>query len=281
MTLLIFRQNLYQSLESHYPKTEIDSFFKIILEDVLNLSKIDFALNPNNTIPAHQHKIIEDIIGGLVKQEPIQYLIGFTEFMGLSFQVNPNVLIPRPETEALIDWIGTDFQFQNKLEILDIGTGSGCIPICLAKNIKNATVSSIDVSSKAIEVAKLNAIHNGVDVNFINQDILATQSLHQQFDVIVSNPPYVRNLEKEEMQKNVLDYEPHLALFVEDHDPLIFYQKIAELAKNHLKPKGALYFEINQYLGTETVELVKNIGFKTVELKQDMFGKDRMIKAGL
>jgi len=281
MTLLSFKQKLYSTLKSHYPATEIDSFFRLILEDVLQLSKIDFALAPQQKIVADKILVVENIIKGLKNKQPIQYLIGFTEFMNLKLEVNKNVLIPRPETEELIYWIVEDTNIQPVLDVLDIGTGTGCIPIALAKSLNKANVSSIDVSEKAIETATRNAKSNHASVNFIHQDILNTQNLPQQYDIIVSNPPYVRNLEKIEIQKNVLDYEPHLALFVTDDDPLLFYRKIAQLALTALKPKGVLYFEINQYLGTETVSLLKQIGFKNSILKKDIFGNDRMIKASL
>lgn len=281
MTLLLFKQKLYATLESHYPTTELDSFFKIILEDVLQLSIIDFALEPHQTINTDKVSEIDEIILGLSKQEPIQHLIGFTEYMDLKLEVNPHVLIPRPETEELIHWILNDATDAAHLDVLDIGTGTGCIPIALSKNLNKAKVSTIDVSEKAIETAKRNAITNKTDVNFIHQDILNTTTLTQQYDVIVSNPPYVRDLEKVEIQKNVLDYEPHLALFVSDDDPLLFYRKIAQLAITALHSNGALYYEINQYLGKETIALLKDIGFKNVILKKDMFGNDRMIKASL
>lgn len=281
MTLLSFKQKLYATLKSHYPTSEIDSFFKIILEDVLQLSKIDFALEPNKIVSDDKNIKINEIIDGLAQHHPIQHLIGFTEFMDLKFMVNEHVLIPRPETEELIRWILNDYSMTPNLDVLDIGTGSGCIPISFSKSLNDANVTTIDISTKAIETAKENAEINKVNINFIHQDILTTNQLPQQYNVIVSNPPYVRNLEKAEMQKNVLDFEPHLALFVEDNDPLIFYKKIAELAISAIKPKGALYYEINQYLGKETIELLKQIGFKNIELKKDMFGNDRMIKATL
>ncbi|NJB83296.1 peptide chain release factor N(5)-glutamine methyltransferase [Wenyingzhuangia aestuarii] len=281
MTLLAFKQKLYTTLESHYPKTELDSFFKLILEDILELSKIDFALNPNMEVSGDSISKINKILNGLSQHQPIQHLIGFTEFMDLKLEVNQHVLIPRPETEELILWILNDFSKTISPNILDIGTGSGCIPIALSKKLENAKVSTIDVSNKAIETAKRNATYNKADVQFLHQDILATEKLTATYDVIVSNPPYVRNLEKVEIEKNVLDYEPHLALFVADDDPLIFYKKIAELALISLKPNGALYYEINQYLGKETVELLQNIGFKNIELKKDVFGNHRMIKASV
>ncbi|MDO6801865.1 peptide chain release factor N(5)-glutamine methyltransferase [Wenyingzhuangia sp. 1_MG-2023] len=279
MTLLSFKQHLYVTLKDHYPTTELDSFFRILLEDVLKLSKIDVALNPQQEISKIEQLQLQNIIDGLMTQQPIQHLIGFTEFMDLKFIVNPNVLIPRPETEELIQWIVADSISKNNIDILDIGTGTGCIPILLKHQLKQATVQTIDVSKKAIETAKENANINKVAIEFIHQDILKTEKLSKYYDVIVSNPPYVRNLEKKEMQQNVLAHEPHLALFIADEDPLIFYRKIAQLAKQALKPNGALYYEINQYLGKETVVLLKDIGFKHVTLQKDIFGNDRMIKA--
>ncbi|MEN8826200.1 MAG: peptide chain release factor N(5)-glutamine methyltransferase, partial [Wenyingzhuangia sp.] len=258
---------------------EISSFFKIILEDLLNLSKIDFSLEPNAIVSeADKHKITE-IIDGLKKEKPIQYLIGFTEFMDLKLYVNEQVLIPRPETEELVHWILDDFLQKPNLDVLDIGTGSGCIPIALSKSLNQAFIDSMDISKQAIKTATINAKNNDAKINFIQQDILTTNNLTRQYDILVSNPPYVREQEKKEIKNNVLNHEPHLALFVKDEDPLVFYKKIAELAKTSLKENGVLYYEINQYLGEETVELMKQVGFSKIELKKDLFGNDRMIKA--
>lgn len=213
---------------------------------------------------------------------PIQYLLGKTSFYGLDFEVNENVLIPRPETEELVDWILESQKSKaesRKLKILDIGTGSGCIAVSLAKNLSDAKVFAIDVSEKALATAKKNAEINAVEITFISQNILETQDLGQKFDIIVSNPPYVRHLEKEEIKKNVLDNEPHLALFVEDNDALIFYRKIAELAQKNLSSSGQLYFEINQYLGKEMIELLETMNFKNVELRKDIYGNDRMTRS--
>jgi release factor glutamine methyltransferase len=218
----------------------------------------------------------------LKKEIPIQYILGETEFFDLKFKVNNKVLIPRPETEELIEWVlkNSKLKTQNsKLNILDIGTGSGCIAISLAKNLPNAEVYAIDISSEAIKIAQKNAEINKVSVNFIETDILKIEELQYTFDIIVSNPPYVRELEKEKMHQNVLANEPHLALFVENDNPLLFYDKIADLAKSYLTKNGNLYFEINQYLGKETVDLLKSKGFNTIELKKDLFDVDRMIKA--
>ena len=220
----------------------------------------------------------------LKKEVPIQYLLGKTNFYGLDFEVNENVLIPRPETEELVEWIINEnlkYIKVKKLKILDIGTGSGSIAVSLAKNIPNARVFALDVSKKALETAKRNAKNNNVDVTFIHQNILEIEDLKNDFDVIVSNPPYVRNLEKQEIKKNVLDYEPHLALFVEDDDALIFYRKIAEIAQRNLIENGQLFFEINQYLGNEMKDLLQNMNFRNIELKKDIYGNDRMMKGNV
>ncbi len=284
MELITFKKQFFSALSKLYPETEIQSFFNILIEFKLHLKRIDVALQPSFEIEATALEFLEKATSNLKNQIPIQYIIGETEFYGLPFYVNKNVLIPRPETEELVAWIINDCKAENSknsIKILDIGTGSGCIPISLAKNIPNAEVSSIDISSEAIKTAKKNSTLNNVNVEFIEADILNTFNLPNKINVIVSNPPYVRELEKQEMQKNVLDHEPALALFVEDENPLLFYDKIAELAKNYLSKNGQLYFEINQYLGKETVELLKTKGYTTIELKKDLFGVDRMIKASI
>jgi release factor glutamine methyltransferase len=260
---------------------EAESFFYLILENTRKLKRTDLALNPDLILSESEIEKWNLILEDLKNEIPIQYILGSTSFFGLEFLVNENVLIPRPETEELVDWILKDSKELQNIKTLDIGTGSGCIAIALAKNLKNAQVFAIDVSNKAIEIAKMNAKQNDVDVFFMNCNILETDDLNQKFDLIVSNPPYVRNLEKAEIQKNVLDNEPHLALFVDDHDALIFYRKIADLAKKSLNPNGKLYFEINQYLANKTIELLKNIGFKNLELRKDIYGNDRMLKASL
>jgi len=269
-----------------YEFTEVDSFYYILIDYKLNLSKMDFLMNPNTIVLEVDVPFFESAIEKLKKEQPIQYIVGETEFYGLPFKVTESTLIPRPETEELIDWIIKDqLEFINdQLLILDIGTGSGCIPISLAKNLPKAKVSAVDISEEALKIAKENADSNKVEVRFIHGDILRHAELDlvshkDKYDIIVSNPPYVRNLEKQEIKKNVLAHEPHLALFVEDDDALIFYRKITEFALEHLKKDGMLYFEINQYLGKQTVELIRDLGFSTVELRKDMSGNDRMIKA--
>ena len=282
MKILKFKTAFFSALTEIYPETEIQSFFNILVEFRLKLSRIKVALNPDYEINTADLKFLQEALAGLKKHRPIQYIIGETEFYGLLFKVNEHVLIPRPETEELVSWIieNSKLKTQNlKLKILDIGTGSGCIPISLAKNLPNANLSTIDISSEALKTAKINAQLNDVSVHFIEKDILNTHNLPETYNIIVSNPPYVRELEKEQMHNNVLANEPHLALFVKDLNPLLFYDKIADLAKSHLTKNGYLYFEINQYLGKETIELLRSKGFKNIELRKDIFGADRMIKA--
>ena len=280
MKIKEYRSQFIQELTPIYDAGEAESFFYLILEEKQQLKRIDLALHPDLNFSEEEIVVWNSILEQLKKEIPIQYLLGKTSFYGLDFEVNENVLIPRPETEELVDWIinaNLKIQKSGNLKILDIGTGSGCIAISLAKNIPNAEVYAIDVSEKALATAKKNAALNNVNVTFISQNILETEDLKQQFDIIVSNPPYVRNLEKEEIKKNVLDNEPHLALFVEDNDALIFYRKIAELAQKNLSENGQLFFEINQYLSKEMVELLEKMNFKNIELRKDIYGNDRMI----
>lgn len=281
MLLKKYKSIFTEELSSIYDEMEAESFFYLILEHLHQLKRIDLALNPDFEISESDKVRWENILSELKTQKPIQYILGETEFYGLKFKVNEDVLIPRPETEELVDLIVLSFKFQvssSKLRILDIGTGSGCIPISLKKNLSKADVFAIDVSEKALEIAKENAKLNGVEVTFIQKNILETDDLEQQFDIIVSNPPYVRMLEKEEIKSNVLEFEPHLALFVEDNDALLFYRKIAQLAKKNLTENGSLFFEINQYLGKETVDLLESLGFKNILLLKDIYENNRMIR---
>lgn len=283
MLLKNYKTTFLQELSSLYDEQEIDSFFYIILEKLHGFKRIDLALNPETVMDGIHLKQWKNITSDLKTQKPIQYILGETEFYGLRFEVNENTLIPRQETEELVELIikGKGKRDEGKVSILDIGTGSGCIAISLAANIPNADVFAVDVSVNALATAKKNAEANKVKVDFILKDILKTDDLEQQFDIIVSNPPYVRNLEKAEIKPNVLAYEPHLALFVEDTDALLFYRKIAELGKKNLNPNGKLYFEINQYLGKETVELVESFGFKNVKLIKDIYNNDRIVSASI
>ena len=262
-----------EELSAVADEREITSWYYISMEYLLVYNRSDCIINSNQVLNKSQLSKIKQIVAELKTHKPIQYILGKTEFYGLKIKVNEHTLIPRPETEQLVDWILKE----NFVAALDIGTGSGCIPIALAKNT-DAKVLAIDVSEDALLIAEENAKNNEVEIDFIHQDILQTNYL-QKVDLIVSNPPYVLESEKEKIQENVLDYEPELALFVEDKNPLIFYKKIASLAINFLNENGKLFFEINAKFGKETIEMLVDIGFVNIELKKDMNDKDRMIKA--
>ncbi|MFD2918027.1 peptide chain release factor N(5)-glutamine methyltransferase [Psychroserpens luteus] len=283
--------NIYhKELDDLFGNEEVNSFFNILIEHYLDLKRIHLVLEPEYAITKEEEQPLFEALAHLKSQKPIQYILGETEFYGLPFKVNQHTLIPRPETEELVDWIinshserSEESQLEeSQLKILDIGTGTGCIAISLAKHLKKTKVSALDVSEDALKIAKQNAKLNEVDVEFIKDNILNSRhaegvSTSHYYDVIVSNPPYVRNLEKAEIQPNVLENEPHLALFVEDENPLQFYKAICEFAQLNLKDNGTLFFEINEYLGKEMIQLMKEFKFKDIELKKDMFGKDRMI----
>jgi release factor glutamine methyltransferase len=274
-----FKKQFLSILKDDYPHEETNSFFNLLMEEYVGMKRLDLALQPQKEISASEENKFREALKRLLNHEPIQYIIGGTEFFRLKFVVNNSVLIPRPETEELVQWILDDLQINSEenISILDIGTGSGCIAISLAKKLPKAKVSAIEISEEALKIAKLNAQLNNVDIRFDLVDVLSIDSLSRKFDIIVSNPPYVRELEKDQMHKNVLENEPHLALYVKDEDPLHFYRKITKLAENGLKDHGKLYFEINQYLGEDTRKVVELSGFKA-SLKKDIFGKDRMLK---
>ena len=276
-------KNIYHSeLDAIYSKEEVDSFFYLVIEHYLDFERFVLAIKPQLVVTKAEEQPLFEALGQLKQEKPIQYILGSTQFMDLEYKVNEHVLIPRPETEELVRWIIDDLELnENKeINILDIGTGSGCIAISLAKYLNYAKVDALDISEKALEVAQKNADLNKVEVGFFHADILKLEYLEDKYDIIVSNPPYVRMLEKEQMKSNVIENEPELALFVEDKDPLVFYQKIIEFAKSKLKKGGCLYFELNQYLGEETKALLEN-DFSLVELRKDMFGNDRMLKGKL
>ncbi len=282
MKIKDLRTSFVNSLSKFYDSEEVLSFFYLLSEEILGLTRVSIAINLDKIISDNQVSDFDCAKKRLESQEPVQYIIGKTNFYGLPFVVNKNVLIPRPETEELVDWIIKDQINQNDpITILDIGTGSGCIAISLAKKIPRAEVYAIDISELAIKVAEENAKINKVNITFIKADILVSRDIIGDFDIIVSNPPYVRELEKREIKPNVLDNEPEEALFVPDDQPLVFYEKITSLAKNKLKKEGVLYFEINQYLGLETKDMIENLGFISVEIRKDLFENERMIKACL
>ncbi|WP_343521803.1 peptide chain release factor N(5)-glutamine methyltransferase [Pedobacter sp.] len=283
------------TLEEHYrlelsPLYESDEakvLFSLAAEQVLALPPAKLMMHKDETLSFINTQKFLSILNDLQTGKPIQHILEEAHFYGLVFKVNENVLIPRPETEELVEWIisvysqqgsANSFGVPKKLRVLDIGTGSGCIPITLKRHLPNAKVSALDISTEAIAIAQENARQIGVEIDFITADILAFKS-EDKFDIIVSNPPYIRDLEKSEMHNNVLMHEPHLALFVSDKNPLIFYKAIADFAKTNLNPGGELFFEINEYLGEETVEMMADKGFTNIQLRKDMQGKDRMIKA--
>ena len=275
-------QNTYHdALDAIYGVEEVDSFFYILIENYFGVSRLQLAVDHDLVI--HDSEKLTKALALLKKDVPLQYIIGETEFYGLPFKVSHDVLIPRPETEELVDWILKKADKTTAISILDIGTGSGCIAVSLAKNLPEAKIYALDVSSKAIDVAKQNAEINGVGIEFIEADILIDNpseidSLQGKFDIIVSNPPYVREKEKQLMKPNVLQNEPHLALFVKDEKPLLFYEAITRFASKHLNSNGQLFFEINEYLGSDMIVLLNASKFEHIELKQDIFKKDRMIK---
>ena len=281
MKIKEYKTQFIAALSRLYDAMEAESFFYMILENKHNLKRIDLALQPDLDFSIAEIQNWDSILAQLQNEIPIQYILGIAHFYGLEFEVNENVLIPRPETEELVDWIISGNSKSHNLKILDIGTGSGCIAISLAKNLPGATVFAIDVSEKALDTAAKNAQRNNANVTFLQKNILDTQDLEQQFDIIVSNPPYVRNLEKAEIKRNVLDNEPHLALFVDDHDALLFYRKITSLAQKNLTQTGQLYFEINQYLAKDMMDLLESSNFQSIELRKDIYGNDRMTKAQL
>ena len=271
-------QHFQSELLGLYPETEIRSFWLIIVEKLTGFSRTEIIVNKNTLFSKEQHQEIESFIEKLQKFVPIQYILGETEFYGLPFNVNDSVLIPRPETEELVDWIRNENDRNANLQILDIGTGSGCIAISLKHEFPNSTVDGFDISEEALITARSNAERNKLAVNFSRVDILNAPDFDTKWDIIVSNPPYVLEKEKADMLPNVLNNEPHVALFVPDNDPLLFYRKIAQLAQTHLKPNGKLYFEINRSAGKATVYLLEGIGFTDVELRKDISGNERMIR---
>ena len=270
---------IHKELEDIYGKSETFALRNIILEDILEIPKEKFLANPDIELNKEQEKKLDETIDLLKKQKPIQYITGETEFYGLKFKVNENVLIPRPETEELVSLILKN-DLKNKT-ILDIGTGSGCIAITLAKHC-GCKVFATDISEKSLQIAKENAQLNNVDINFIKHDILKEKEIifdgkKINFDIIVSNPPYVTESEKMTMAKNVLDYEPSQALFVPDDKAVIFYEYIADFATKNLKREGTVYLEINSKYWYETVEVFRKQGFEDIKLRRDLFGKRRFL----
>jgi release factor glutamine methyltransferase len=269
------------ALRGIYGKEEAQAIFLIALDHVLQYKRADFLLKKAEKLSAVPLVELQKILLELQSGKPVQQVIGETVFYGLPFKVSPAVLIPRPETEELVEWIlestGLDQATGSRLRLIDIGTGSGCMAVSLKKHLPSAEVFALDISEDALEVAKANALLNKVSIDFIQADIRQYGSA-QRFDVVLSNPPYITLGEKKEMANHVLDHEPHLALFVPDERPLVFYEAIADFAWNSLSDMGLLFFEINEHLAKETIEMLQAKSFTNMELKKDMQGKDRMIK---
>ena len=267
------------ALRGYYPDSEALSLAKMLLVEAFGFSTLELYGGKDKEISGNRLRDLHEMLSRLQKNEPIQYILGKETFCGLTFEVDTNVLIPRPETRELVEWIVADYELLPACRILDVGTGSGCISISLAKFIAGASVESWDISEGALEVARRNCALNGVEVLLRQQDVLLAQPDSACFDVIVSNPPYITESEKADMEANVLDWEPATALFVPDADPLLFYRKIAELGTVMLKEGGSLYFEINRAYGNETVQMLEGLGYKQIQLRKDDWGNDRMIKA--
>lgn len=279
MLLKEIKDIFHLELDEGYGRDEVSHFFYLFMEEYLGLERFAMVLDPGIIITKEQEQPFFSGLAQLKQGCPIQYVLGKTSFMDLELEVNEHVLIPRPETEELVKWIISDYKTnQDNVKILDIGTGSGCIAIALSKNLPNAEVQGIDISENALLVAVSNAEKHQSSVVFSQGDMRSLVLSEEEYSVIVSNPPYVLEKEKIEMQKNVIDFEPKGALFVPDSDPLLFYKYIVEMAKTGLKSGGALYLEINQQLGKDINELLENANFSDIELRKDIFSKDRMVK---
>ncbi len=270
-------QYIRQELEEVYTTPEISVLNRLILGEINDSATACLTEDKFSNLSGLQARKLADILSRLKKGEPYQYVFGKSEFYGIEFRVTPDVLIPRPETEELVEWILSENRVADR--ILDIGTGSGCIAVTLGKKMPGAAIHAWDISDGALRVAAENAAYNGVVVHFTRRDILHSFAPESTFDVIVSNPPYVMESEKMTMEENVLHYEPHEALFVPDNDPLLFYKRIAEVALEMLNEGGRLYFEVNRAKGELICVMLRKTGYVDVELRKDISGNFRMIRA--
>ncbi len=281
MSLQAFKQQFKQELSGAYENIELNSLLSILIQHVTGWNQIQQVLHKDESLDKNIQAQLQAAIKELKLGKPIQYITGKAWFMGNNYTVNENVLIPRPETEELVDWIIEYANIIDKpLQILDIGTGSGCIPIALKLALPNCMIAGLDISDEALNVAKLNAEALKADISWMQEDILDTTYLPNQFDIIVSNPPYIPFKENVNMQVQVKNFEPNIALFVTNEDPLVFYRTIARLGKQYLSPKGQLFFEMHYDQGRALLALFDEMGYHA-ELRQDMFGKDRMLRASL
>ncbi len=283
MTIQQAYLQLLQQLSTLYDNRESGNIADLVIEKITGLRKIDRIVYKDTIISPEQQNLLSKITSELVQHKPVQYAIGEAWFMGMKLLVNEQVLIPRPETEELANWIIQDIKTNKKKEVsvLDIGTGSGCIPIAIKQLLPYTSVTAVDISEGALQIAKMNSVSQNVLMDFLLLDILDEDAWQQlgHFDIIVSNPPYIRTSEGLSMRKNVMDYEPHLALFVNDNDPLLFYKKIAAFAKTHLNQTGIIYVEINEELAQDVSTVFQQNGFFNIEIRKDMQGKDRMVSA--
>ena len=270
-------RHINEALSNCYSAGEVSALTRIIATELLGIPQMTFFLKDDVTLTAEQQTLLGNAIERLKKQEPIQYILGYCDFCGLRFKVTPVTLIPRPETSELVEWVASEAT--GKESILDIGTGSGCIAVSLAYRVPQSKVTAWDISPGALAVATENSKANNSAVRFEQVDILAYEPTGEQFDIIVSNPPYIKENEKEAMHTNVLDWEPHTALFVPNSDPLLFYRTIAQKGLSMLSNGGKLYFEINRAHGKETVEMLESLGYTGIELRKDFADNDRMIRA--
>lgn len=268
---------IHEDLATVYTDGEIKALTRILAIELLGMSQMAYFLKESITLTAEQETLLCNAIARLQQHEPIQYILGYSDFCGLRFKVTPSTLIPRPETSELVEWIADEATVKEK--ILDIGTGSGCIAVSLANRLPEAEISAWDISTEALAVATENSKSSNCNVSFKLVDILAYEPTAEEFDIIVSNPPYIKEVEKEQMEANVLDWEPHTALFVPDNDPLLFYRAIAEKATTMLRTGGKLYFEINRAYGNETCAMLSELGYTDIELRKDFADNDRMIRA--
>ena len=274
-------KNIYHGeLDDMYPKDEVDSLFNRVIGHYLNLQGFILAFQPNYALTKEEEQPVFEALAQLRQEVPLQYILGETEFMGLRIHVDPSTLIPRPETEELVAWVLENLkENQEGKLILDIGTGSGNIAIAIKKKAARTVVWGMDISKKALELAKKNSQLNGVEVIWIQHDIMDTTRLEQVFDIIVSNPPYVLESEREIMRSNVKDHEPGSALFVPNDDPLCYYKAILDFNKTNLGKGGLVYFEINETMGDALTDLLLKYGYSEIQTKKDIFGKNRMIRA--
>ena len=285
MTLNEARTVLTKELKNVYESDESRNIIELVIEHITNMSRAEQVKNKVPYLTCTQLEDLDAITERLKKNEPIQYVLSEAWFAGMKFKVNKNVLIPRPETEELVDWILREAASHElrAASILDVGTGSGCIPIALKRKLPEANISAIDVCSEALFTATENAVTLNAEVNFVLLDFLDEEKWKElaQYDIIVSNPPYVKQSEINTMHDRVKEFEPHLALFVPDEDALLFYKKLSDFSLKHLKAGGSLFVEINEALGEQVVNLFKSARFANIELRKDMQGKNRMIKATL